>query len=422
MALIAVGLNHLTAPLALRERAAFAPEQAGEALRELCHGGPVEAAALVSTCNRTELYLSAAPGSAEPVQDWWMRQRSLERRQLDAALYRHVDADAVRHLFRVATGLDSMVLGEPQILGQLKDAHRLARDAQTLSPMLDRLFQRSFAVAKQVRSETALGENPVSIAYAAVRLLQRVFDQLPKRRVLLVGAGETIELVARHLQSRGVQELLVVNRTLERASQLAQRLGARAAELAGLERLLVEADVVFVATHASTPLVTLAQVQRAFRERRHRPLFMADLSVPRNIEASVGELPDVYLYALDDLAQVVEEGQDRRRDAALLAETLVSDQVSDFMSWWRTQGSVEAVRRLRGHGERLQAEHLRKAQQQLRAGADAESVLQQLAHGLTNKLLHGPTVMLREAAEQEDQDLLGLLGRLYPHTDQENPP
>ncbi|MCB1628015.1 MAG: glutamyl-tRNA reductase [Xanthomonadales bacterium] len=420
MALLAVGLNHVTAPLALRERAAFPPEHAAVALQDLCAAGAIEAAALVSTCNRTELYLSGDRDSPTLLQEWWLRQRALERRQLDSALYRHVDADAVRHLFRVATGLDSMVLGEPQILGQLKDAHRLAREAQTLSPALDRLFQRSFAVAKQVRSETALGENPVSVAYAAVRLLQRVFDQLPRRRVVLLGAGETIELAGRHLQSRGVQDMLVVNRTLERASQLAARLGASAAELSGLESMLVDADVLFVATHASTPLVTLAMVQRAFRQRRHRPLFVADLSVPRNVDPAVGELSDVYLYALDDLAQVVEEGQDRRRDAALLAETLVSDQVGEFMSWWRAQGSVDAVRRLRRHGELLQQQQLQRALAQLAQGAPADAVLQQLAHGLTNKLLHGPTRLLREAAEQGDQELLGLLQRLYPGHDKDD--
>lgn len=419
MALLAVGLNHVTAPLALRERAAFPPESTPDALRELCRNGPFDAAALISTCNRTELYLSGQGEDAPVLLDWWRRQRALESRALGEALYRHVDADAVRHLFRVATGLDSMVLGEPQILGQLKDAHRLARAADTLSPTLDRLFQRSFAVAKRIRSETALGENPVSIAYAAVRLLQRVFDQLPRRRVVLIGAGETIELVGRHLLSRGAQDILVVNRTLDRASQLAARLGARAADLGQLDQLLVEADVVFVATHAAQPLVRLDAVTAAFRQRRHRPMFMADLSVPRNIEPAIADLADVYLYALDDLAQVVEEGQDRRRDAALLAETLVSDQVSEFMGWWRAQSSVEAVRALRQKGERLQQQQFERALGQLRAGVPAEQVLQQLAQGLTNKLLHGPTVLLREAASQSDAELLALISRLYPDNDSE---
>ncbi len=419
MALLAVGLNHVTAPLALRERAAFPPESMPDVLRELCRSGPFEAAALVSTCNRTELYLSGQSDSAPLLLDWWRRQRAVEARALGDAIYRHIDADAVRHLFRVATGLDSMVLGEPQILGQLKDAHRVAREAQTLSPALDRLFQRSFAVAKRIRSETSLGENPVSIAYAAVRLLQRVFDQLPRRRVLLIGAGETVELAGRHLLARGVQDILVVNRTLERASQLASRLGARAADLGQLDALLAEADVVFVATNASEPLVRLAAVKAAFKQRRHRPMFVADLSVPRNVEPSVGELADVYLYALDDLAQVVAEGQDRRRDAALLAENLVSDQVTEFMGWWRAQGSLDAVRALRSMGDRLQQAQLERAMAQLRAGLPAEAVMQQLAHNLTRKLLHGPTLLLRDAAAQSDPELLALIARLYPDNDTE---
>lgn len=414
MALLTVGLNHVTAPLALRERAAFPPEATADALRALCTADSIQAAAIISTCNRTELYLSGTREGAQTAIDWWHRNRSMADERLHDAVYHHFDADAVRHMFRVATGLDSMVLGEPQILGQLKDAHRMARDAATLSPTLDRLFQRSFAVAKRIRSETELGANPVSVAYAAVRLVQRVFDQLPKRRVLLVGAGETMELAARHLQGRGVQDLVVANRTLERASTLAARVGARAADLGQLDALLTEVDILFIATHASSAIVTEALVRRAFKGRRHRPLFICDLGVPRNVEASVGDLDDVYLYALDDLAQVVSEGQDRRRDAAMRAETLVTDQVDEFMNWWRSSESNRAVGRLRAYGLQLQRSQLERALGQLRAGTDAEQVLTHLAHGLTNKLLHEPTVAMRNAAATGERDTLDLIERLYP--------
>lgn len=413
MALLTVGLNHVTAPLALRERAAFPPEATAEALRALCTTDSIQAAAIVSTCNRTELYLSGSREGALSAVDWWHRNRAMADQRLHDAVYHHYDADAVRHMFRVATGLDSMVLGEPQILGQLKDAHRMARDAATLSPTLDRLFQRSFAVAKRIRSETELGANPVSVAYAAVRLVQRVFDELPRRRVLLVGAGETMELAARHLLSRGVTDLVVANRTLERASAMAARVGAQAADLNRLESLLTEVDILFVATHASQALVTTAMVKQAFKARRHRPLFICDLGVPRNVEAAVGDLDDVYLYALDDLAQVVAEGQDRRRDAAMRAESLVADQVDEFMGWWRSAESSRAVGRLRAHGQRLQQAQLERALAQLRAGAAAEQVLTQLAHGLTNKLLHQPTVAMRSAAANGERDLLDLVERIY---------
>ncbi|MCB1605660.1 MAG: glutamyl-tRNA reductase [Xanthomonadales bacterium] len=413
MALLTVGLNHVTAPLALRERAAFPPEATADALRALCRDDSIQAAAIISTCNRTELYLSGARDGARAALDWWHRNRAMADQRLHDAVYHHFDADAVRHMFRVATGLDSMVLGEPQILGQLKDAHRIARDAETLSPTLDRLFQRSFAVAKRIRSETELGANPVSVAYAAVRLVQRVFDQLPRRRVLLVGAGETMELAARHLLGRGVKDLVVANRTLERASAMAARVGAQAADLGRLEALLAEVDILFIATHASSALITEDMVRRAFKARRHRPIFIGDLSVPRNVEASVAELDDVYLYALDDLAQVVAEGQDRRRDAAMRAESLVADQVDEFMSWWRSSESSRAVGRLRAHGQRLQQAQLERALAQLRAGLDAEQVITQLAHGLTNKLLHQPTVAMRSAAASGERDLLDWVERLY---------
>lgn len=412
MAILALGINHATAPLALRERVAFAPERTPAALHELSTLPGVDAAAILSTCNRTELYVDHSPGAEDQAQGWLQRFHGVRAVELQPATYRYQDAHAVRHVFRVATGLDSLVVGEPQILGQLKQAYRFAQDARTLSGPLEQLLQRSFAVAKTVRTETRLGANAVSVAYAAVRLATQVFDEMPRRQAVLVGAGETIELVARHLHGAGVRKLLVLNRTLERAQALADRVGAQAARLSELEAQLADCDILVSAAGGSEPLVRSAAVRRAFAGRRRRPLFAVDLGVPRNIEAGVGELDDVYLYSVDDLRNVVEEGLRGRREAAVQAESMVSLHVEEFMAWWRERSAGSAIVAMRERAERARDELIARAQKRLRNGESPEAVLEFLAHTLTNRLLHRPTVGLRSAAALGDEEFVEFAARL----------
>jgi glutamyl-tRNA reductase len=413
MTLLALGLNHQTAPVALREQVAFADDALLDALRSL-HALPgVDEAALLSTCNRTELYLEVAPDCEPAVLDWLAAHHRLGRDALQAYMYRHADADAVRHLFRVATGLDSLVLGEPQILGQVKEAWQAARAAGALKTPLDRLFQQCFAVAKRVRTDTRIGAHPVSVAYASVRLAQQVFAELDQATVLLIGAGETIELAARHLLDANARRLLVANRTLEHAQQLAHRFGGVALPLSDLDRHLAEADIVISATASREPVLRRASVEAAIRARRRRPMFLLDLAVPRDIEAGVAELEDVFLYTIDDLDQVISENRRSRRIAADEAETLITLQVEQFMAWWRGSQHQDALKQLRARGENARDAWLLKAREQLAQGHDPSEVLDALAHGLTNKLLHAPTAALRQAALDGDAVLLEAAARIF---------
>lgn len=408
MTLWVLGLNHQTAPVALRERVSFAGEALPAALASLRTLPQVSEAALLSTCNRTELYAMAEDVS--PLADW------LEARAagLHDYLYRHHDADAVRHLFRVATGLDSLVLGEPQILGQVKDAWSLARQHGALGHELDRLFQQTFAVAKRARTDTRIGANPVSVASTAVHLAQDSFARLSDSTVLLVGAGETIELTARHLESTGTGRLLVANRTLAHAQALASRHGGYALGLADLDRHLAEADVVFSATASHAPVIRQAQVEAALRARRRKPMLLFDLAVPRDIEAGVATLGDAYLYTVDDLERAVEENRRSRREAAAAAEAIIDLQVRHYLEAQRAAALQEPIRHLRAFGEATRAELLARALQQLHNGRPAEDVLEQLAHGLTNRLLHPPTAALRDGALHGDSELAEAAGRLFP--------
>ena len=412
MAILALGINHATAPIALRERVAFAPERTPEALRDLSMLPGVGAAAILSTCNRTELYVDHEPGAEQSALDWLERFHGFARSELHTATYRYQDEHAVRHVFRVATGLDSLVVGEPQILGQLKQAYRLAQDARTLSGPLEQLLQRSFSVAKNVRTETRLGANAVSVAYAAVRLAAQVFDEMPKRQALLVGAGETIELVARHLLGAGVRRTIVVNRTLERARALADRIGGQAARLSDLDTHLADCDILVTATHGNDPVIRAQAVKRAFAGRRRRPLFAVDLGVPRNIEAAVGELDDVYLYTVDDLRNVVEEGLRGRREAAAQAESMVALHVEEFMSWWRERAAASTIVSMRRRADQARHDVLERALKRLHQGATPEQALEFLSHTLTNRLLHRPTVGLRSAAALGDEEFLEFASRL----------
>ena len=421
MPLIALGLNHQTAPLALRERVAFDAAALPAALAALRAQPGVAEAALVSTCNRTEIYAEVAQGHEDVPARWLARTQGLEESALGAYLYRHVDADAVRHLFRVATGLDSMVLGEPQILGQVKEAWQAARAAGSLGNPLDRLFQQGFAVAKRVRTDTHIGAHPVSVAYAAVRLARQVFARLDQASVLLVGAGDTIELAARHLADAKVQRLLVANRTLEHAQALAARHGGVALPLSELPRHLAEADIVISATASRAPVISRAEVAAALAARRHRPMFLLDLAVPRDIAPEVGTLADAYLYTVDDLEQVIEENRASRREAAQQAEAIIDLQVEHYLAWWRAQGRQDALRRLRADGEAARELALAKARQELAAGDAPDEVLQRLAHQLTNRLLHAPSSALRQAALDGDAELLRAAERLFGSGDEPGP-
>lgn len=422
MSLLALGLNHQTAPIALRERLAIAPGLLPEALRQLSGQPGVSEAVVLSTCNRTEVYCHVDTGAENLPERWLADFGQLRIEQLDAYLYRHQDSGAVRHLFRVATGLDSLVLGEPQILGQVKEAWQAARHGGALKTPLDRLFQQTFAVAKRVRTDTAIGSHPVSVAFAAVRLAQQMFSALDRATVLLIGAGDTIELAARHLADQHVKRLLVANRTLEHAQTLASRFGGVALPLDDLDRHLAEADIVLSATASRDPILRHDMVRRALQQRRQRPMFLLDLAVPRDIEASVSGLDNVFLYTVDDLEQVIDENRRSRREAAEQAEAIIELQVEHYLAWWRASQDQATLKQLRSDGEATRDAVLARASALLAQGKSPQQALEYLAHTLTNKLLHAPSAGLRQAALQGDRELLQAAARLFhfdtdPHQD-----
>jgi glutamyl-tRNA reductase len=410
MSLFALGLNHQTAPLAVRERVVFHVERLREALGELKRGLAREAA-ILSTCNRTELYVALdEPALAA---QWLARYHRFEPEGLSPYLYTLPREQAVRHVFRVAAGLDSMVLGEPQILGQLKEAARAAESAGTLGTLLHRLFQRSFAVAKEVRSTTRLGAESVSMAAATVRLAARIFPRLADQHVLFIGAGEMIELCATHFAAQSPARLAVANRTLERAEKLARRFNAQPLELRTLAEHLHEFDIVVSCTASSLPILGKGLVERALRARRRRPIFMVDLAVPRDIEPEAGELDDVFLYTLDDLAQVVSANLDARRSAVAQAEAIIDSQVGQFMHWMRSRENVPLIRALRSRADEARREELERALKALARGAEPRQVLDALSQGLVSKLLHAPTQVLHDTTGEERRALAELLARLY---------
>jgi glutamyl-tRNA reductase len=393
--LFALGLNHQTAPLAVRERVVFHVERLQEALGELKRGLAREAA-ILSTCNRTELYVEVEMRGEKPgeLAQWLAQYHRFGAADLQPYLYTLPNEQAVRHAFRVASGLDSMVLGEPQILGQMKDAARAAESAGTLGSVLHRLFQRSFAVAKEVRSTTSIGAASVSMAAAAVKLAARIFPSLKDQSVLFIGAGEMIELAATHFAAQAPARMTVANRTLERAQRLASRFNARALELRSLAEHLHEHDIVVSCTASSLPI--LGKGGHAFRARRRRPMFMVDLAVPRDIEPEAGELDDVFLYTLDDLAGIVSTNLDSRRSALEQAEAIIDSQVGQFMHWMRLREGVPLIRALREEADAARRRELEQALKALARGEDPAKVVEALSQTLTNKLMHGPTQALSE--------------------------
>lgn len=403
MAIFTLGINHHTAPLAVREQVAFQVDQLRQALLGLTGSKPVQEAAILSTCNRTELYCVAE--DPEVAATWLAEYHRVDRGLIQPYLYRLPEADAIRHAFRVASGLDSMVIGEPQILGQMKDALRLAEEAGTLGPLLHKLFQRAFAVAKEVRSTTAIGANIVSMAAAGVHLAERIFESISEQRVLFIGAGEMIDLCATHFAARNPKQITIANRTVERGRELAERFGGEAIRLDELGERLPQFDIVVSCTAAPLPIIGLGMVERAIKARRHRPMFMVDLAVPRDIEVEVGQMDDVFLYTVDDLAQVVESGMESRQAAVVDAETIITGCVEQFRQWLEARGTVPVIRSLRDAAERMRRHELDHAMKLLHKGENPEKVLEALSQRLTNKFLHAPSQTLG-AAEGAQRDAL----------------
>jgi glutamyl-tRNA reductase len=419
MSVFALGLNHTTAPLDLRGRLAFAPDQLSPVLRSLRQRleAATAEAALVSTCNRTELYV-AAPGArvrelAAPAMDFLAAQAQVPATQLQHHTYLREDREAARHAFRVAAGLDSMVLGEPQILGQMKQAVREADAAGTLGTTLHQLFQRSFSVAKEVRTSTEIGAHSVSMAAAAVRLASQLFEDLRQIRVLFVGAGEMIELVATHFAAREPKSMAVANRTLERGEALAARYGAQVLRLADLPQRLHEFDAVISCTASTLPIIGLGAVERAVKARRRRPIFMVDLAVPRDIEPEVAQLSDVYLYTVDDLATVVQTAGEKRHAAVERAEAIVDAGVQSFAHWLDQRAAVPLIQALNRQADDWRSVELARARRLLAKGEDVDAVLEALSKGLTHKLMHGTFAELH-AVEGEQRDALATtVSRLF---------
>jgi glutamyl-tRNA reductase len=414
MPLFALGLNHRTAPVEVRERIAFPADAQGLALGALAALPGVDEAALLSTCNRTEIYWRGAETAAAGIRAWLSAMPAARGMALEAHLYQHADAAAARHAFRVASGLDSMVLGEPQILGQVKHAVRMAHDAGALGGPLDRLFQETFKVAKHVRTETAIGETSVSMAAAALRLAEQVFGDIADTRLLLVGAGEMIELVAAHFVAKRPNTVVVANRTLERGEALAHSLGGQAITLQQLPERLHEFDIVVSCTASTLPLIGKGMIERALKQRRHRPMFMVDLAVPRDIEAEVGELDDVFLYTLDSLGRVIAQNTEKRAAAAAEGEAIVEARAREFMHWLEARASVPVIQQLRAKADSYRATELDRAKKRLAKGEDPAAVLEALAQGLTNKFLHHPMAAINGAQGPDRDALATALERLYP--------
>jgi len=414
MAILAYGVSYRTAPVEFRERIAFPEETLQQALKAATMGIPsVSEAAIISTCNRTELYLAMDPNEERGVVRWLAEAREIAPQELDAVAYRHWDQNAARHLIRVASGLDSQVLGEPQIMGQVKTAYDLARSVGTIGPELSLLSQITLSAAKRVRTDTDIGRNPVSVAYAAVTMAQQIFTDIRQTRALLLGAGDTIQKVAEHLADMGVQQMAIANRTLTNAEALAARYDALPLQLTDVASHLADYDIVIASTGSSLPVVGKGALEAAVRQRRHKPIFVVDIAVPRDVEPEAAELPDVYLYTIDDLTEIIEENVRSRRKAAQDAESMVVDGANQYLRERRAHHSKALLRRFRERASAIQEGELDKARKALANGTDPELVLSQLSRGLTNKLIHTPTTAIRNAAADGRADLLEYLKTLY---------
>ena len=420
MALLAFGINHKTAPVNIREKVAFAPDRLQDACKELVQIGDVSEVAILSTCNRTELYCCVNDPASEEVEAWFSHYHHLDDEDISPYIFKYPDRDAVRHLLRVASGLDSLVLGEPQILGQVKTAYRDATSAGTVGTILNKLCQHTFNAAKQVRTDTAIGESAVSVAYAAVSLSKQIFSSFEKHTALLIGAGETIELAARHLKENKIGNIIIANRTVERAHALAEEVGGFAISLSDIPEHLPKADIIISSTASPLPILGKGIVERAIKIRKHKPILMVDIAVPRDIEPEVADLADVYLYTVDDLKEIIEEGLQTRREAAEQAEDIIDTQVAAFMGWLRSQSAISVIQNYRGNMNELREIELKKAMKMLKNGQAPEDVLKRLANGLVNKMTHTPTAKIRQAGFDGDHSMLDAAKELFDLKDTEN--
>lgn len=422
MATLLLGINHNTASIAIREKVAFAPELMQEALMQACSSAELGELAILSTCNRTELYcvpshLSESETQRQAIEQavlsWLARYHQLDEQELRSCVYAYWDEDAVRHVMKVASGLDSMVLGEPQILGQIKSAYAVAKEAGSVDSHLHRVFKDTFSVAKKVRTDTAIGENPVSVAFAAVSLAQRIFEDLSKASVLMIGAGRTIELVVQHLKQANVAKIVVANRTLTNALELKEKYGVNEVLLSDIPEQLLNADIVVSSTASQLPILGKGAVEKALKIRKHRPIFMVDLAVPRDIEPEVGELADVYLYSVDDLKEVIDSNVQSRQSAAAEAEHIIEKGVQEFQQKQRSLDIVSSLKSFREKAESIRDSELEKALKSLEKGEDAEKVLQSMARLLTNKLIHSPSVQMKKASAEGRNELVALAQELF---------
>ncbi|MGI9205336.1 MAG: glutamyl-tRNA reductase [Woeseiaceae bacterium] len=412
MPLHILGLNHNTAPVEIREQVVFSGDEIDRALATIAALDGVSEVVLLSTCNRTEIYVDATDAGLNELRQWLCADQALDD-TASAALFTLDKEDAIRHLFRVACGLDSMVLGEPQILGQLKDAFRQSEKQKTTRKKLNRLFHHSFSVAKKVRTDTEIGASPVSVAYAAVNLADQFFAGFSQHTALLIGAGVTMELVAKHLDRKGIGRLFVANRDLGRAQNLATQFDGFALPLSELEGTLPEADILISSTASSEPVVTLTQMSAAIKARRRKPVFAVDIAVPRDLDPEISELDDVYLYTIDDLDKVIVEGQNSREAAAVDANRILDDETRRYLSIERSKEVAPIITALRDHGDELRDQVLAQAKRRLAKGSDTEEVLEYVTSSLLKKLLHQPSVRLREAGEESDQEFIDTIRELF---------
>ncbi|PJC86239.1 glutamyl-tRNA reductase [Vibrio sp. HA2012] len=409
MSLLAIGINHNTASVELRERVAFSPEKLTEALKQLKASSDVGSSVIISTCNRTEIYCDVKHADQNQTVNWLAAFHQVSAEELIPSLYLYEDQQAVQHLMRVACGLDSLILGEPQILGQVKQAYFSGRAHQTVDGVMEKLFQKVFSVAKRVRTETEIGGNAVSVAYAACTLARQIFETLDHSTVLLVGAGETIELVARHLADNGCHKMIVANRTRERALELASAFGAEVISLPEIPEHMHKADIVISSTASPLPIIGKGMVETALKARRRQPILLIDIAVPRDVETQVSELNDAYLYTVDDLQSIVQQNLEQRKVEAVQAEAIVDEESEQFMNWLRSLRAVDSIREYRSSANSIREELIEKSIQALVSGADPERVLLELSNKLTNKLIHAPTRALQSAAEQGDSEKLSVI-------------
>ncbi len=416
MTFLAVGINYNTAPVSVRERLSFPTDILESSLKGLLRVKDIEEAAILSTCNRTELYCSSSLHNEQTLINWVAETKQISIEDFAPYLYFHTDRSVCRHIFRVACGLDSMVLGEPQILGQMKTAYQAAFDAGALGKNLGKLFQHTFTAAKKVRTDTAIGSSPVSVAFAAVQLAQQIFDKLSEQTALLIGAGETIELAARHLSQQGINRIIIANRTYDKAHAMAAQFNGYAISLSELPNHLAEADIVISSTASQLPILGKGSVESALKKRKHKPMFMVDLAVPRDIEAEVDQLRDVYLYTVDDLQNTIDQNMNSRRLAAAQAEEIIDTQVDYFLAWLRVQGAQSTILDYRTQAELARDDALLKALALLKNGIPPEDVINRLAYSLTKKLIHTPSTQIRAAAENERHDLINAAREIFKLT------